>query len=260
MIISKSNQYIKLYKEIQKKKFRQEYGLFPAEGKRLIEELCHSGLSPHLILYSSDFCDIAYLEKVCPLCDNCFSVEKDIFNKITDTKNSQGIVGAFPLLCPDLNTFACPEKDMVLVLNQLRDPGNLGTIIRTAAAAGIAAIILETGSVDPYNPKVVRSTMGAIATIPVFYDLSIEDIVTYLRSEDFSVYLSDMEGDIPYWDMSLERKLAVVLGNEGNGLSEAWLDLGYEKIYIPQSDKAESLNVAMAGGIIAFDFKRRCLK
>lgn len=260
MITSKNNQFLKLYGELQKKKYRREYGLFPAEGKRLIEELTGGGLCPHLILYCDDFEDIAYLEKICPLADNCFAVDRKILESLTDTENSQGIVGAFPLLCPELGDFHCQPGDMVLVLNAIQDPGNLGTIIRSGAAAGVAGIILEEGTVDLYNPKVIRSTMGAIATIPIFYDLTFKEIREHLKSNNYNVYLSHMEGARPYWEIPLDRRVAVVLGNEGAGISSQWKQAGVENIFIPQTDKIESLNVAMAAGIIAFDFRRRCLK
>ncbi len=260
MITSKSNQYIKLFNELQRKKYRQEYGLFPAEGRRLIEDLVDTGLRPHLILYSNDFGDIAFLEKVCPCSDNCFAVDDNIFQKISATKSSQGIAAAFPMMCPELSSLQCAAGDLVLILNKIQDPGNLGTIIRTAAAAGIKAVIMEEGTVDPYNPKVVRSTMGAIGTIPLFYDLPFESISEYLQANFYRVFLCDMAGDMPYWEIPLDRCLAVVLGNEGSGLSGDWLNGPYGKIYIPQTNKVESLNVAMAGGIIAFDFRRRCLK
>lgn len=260
MITSKNNQFLKLYGELQKKKYRREYGLFPAEGKRLIEELTDSGLCPHLILYCDNFADIAYLEKICPRADNCFAVDKKIFAGLTDTQNSQGIVGAFPLLCPELASFQSSPGDLVLVLNAIQDPGNLGAIIRSGAAAGAAGIILEEGTVDLYNPKVVRSTMGAIATIPIFYDLTFKEIRDYLKGENFNVYLSHMEGANPYWEIPIDRRTAIVFGNEGAGLSNQWQNAGFENIFIPQTDKIESLNVAMAAGIIAFDFRRRCLK
>ncbi|MEG1822605.1 MAG: RNA methyltransferase [Clostridiales bacterium] len=259
MITSKTNQYIKLYGELQKKKYRHEYGLFPAEGKRLIEDLMENGLIPHVILYSETFTDIAFLEKNCIKSDQCFMVADSIFKNLTDTQNPQGIVGAFPVMCPKFADFTPKAPSLILVLNAVQDPGNLGAIIRNSAAAGISALILEDGTVDLYNPKVIRATMGAIAKIPIFYDLDFKEIYQGLKSKKIEIFLSDMAGDYPYWEIPINMPLAVVLGNEGNGISANWHEKKLGKIYIPQANGVESLNVAMVGGIIAFDFRRRCL-
>lgn len=260
MITSKNNRLLKLYSELQKKKFRYEYGLFPAEGKRLIMDLIDCGLSPHLVLYRENFDDIGFLEKVCSLSDEGEMVREDLFHKLTDTVSEQGIVAAFPMLCPELQSYQGKEQKLYFILNQVQDPGNLGAIIRNCAAAGVEAVFLEEGCADLFNPKVVRSTMGALAKIPVFYHLSGEEIFSFCQREKIEIFLSDMVGKIPYWDLPENRRVAVVFGNEGNGIDAFWQGKNLQRTYIPQKNGVESLNVSMAGGIIAFDFLRKSLK
>lgn len=260
MITSKDNQYIKLVKELTKRKYREEYGLFVAEGKRLIGDLIGAGLTPHLLLYAEDFTDIAYLESVCPTADRVFSVSTPIFHKLTETKNEQGVIAVFPQLCPKLEHFEIPQNSLLLVLSGISDPGNLGAIIRNSAAAGVAAVLMEEGSVDLYHPKVIRATMGTVAKIPVFFGLSQEEIVAFLQKKQTEIYLADMHHAVIYYDLPVDRNIAVVLGNEGNGIGKEWRKLGLKGVMIPMENGVESLNVAMAAGIIAYDHYIRARK
>lgn len=253
VITSKDNQYVKLMRDLTKKKYRDDYGLFLAEGKRLIGDLTGAGFIPHLLLYTEDFSDIAFLEQICPNADRVFPVAKPLFHKLCETKNEQGVIAAFPQLCPELNGFMMRENGLLIILNQIADPGNLGAIIRNCAAAGVDAVLLEEGSVDLYNPKTVRSTMGTIAKIPVFQSLSGEEIRNFLDRQEAKVYLADMGEAVCYHDLPVEGKLAVILGNEGNGVGSAWRRAGFPHVSIPMENGVESLNVAMAAGIIAYD-------
>ncbi len=260
LITSKDNQYIRLVNELKKKKYREKYGMFLAEGKRLVEDLVTSSLVPHVMLYADDFEDIAFLEKVSLTADHTFAVSRSLFGKICETQNDQGVLAVFPVFCPDLKHYAPEENGLILILNGVSDPGNLGTILRSGAAAGVSAILLEEGCVDLYNPKVIRSTMGAIAKVPVFRGLSHEEIIFFLKERHIAVYLADMNEAIPYDDLSFTSPVAVVFGNEGNGISERWRQYGFPGVMIPMINGVESLNVAMAAGIIAFDHCRKLRK
>lgn len=253
MITSKDNQYVKLVRDLAKKKYRDDYGLFLAEGKRLIDDLIGAGFMPHLLLYAEDFPDIAFLERVCPSADLVFPVAKPLFHKLCETKNEQGVIAAFPQLCPELDGFMMRENGMLIILDRIADPGNLGAVIRNCAAAGVDAVLLEEGSVDLYNPKTVRATMGTIAKIPVFQGISGEEIRSFLDRQDVMTYLADMSEAVCYHDLPVAGKLAVILGNEGNGVGSEWRRAGFPHVSIPMENGVESLNVAMAAGIIAYD-------
>ena len=260
MIISKDNQYIKLIRELSKRKYREEYGLFLAEGKRLIADLADAGLIPYLLLYAEDFEDKAFLERYAGFADQVFAVAPKLFHQLSETKNEQGVIAAFPQLCPELNGFEMGERGLLLILDNVADPGNLGAIIRNSAAAGVAAILMEEGCVDLYNPKVVRATMGTVAKIPVFFGLPRDEIVAYLLKSKVKTYLADLGDDVTYDALPVDGRVAVVFGNEGNGVSQSWRALGLPKVTIPMENGVESLNVAMAAGIIAFDHRRRSIK
>lgn len=253
LITSKDNQYIKLIGELAKKKYRDEYGLFLAEGKRLIEDLSAAGFLPHILLYAEDFPDIAFLERTCPGADRVFAVARPLFRRLAETKNDQGVIAAFPQLCPDFTKFTPGENGFLLVLNKIADPGNLGGMIRNSAAAGVDAVLLEEGSVDLYNPKTVRATMGTVAKIPVFQGLAFGEIRDFLKKHAVKTYLADMGEALCYHDLPIEGRVAVVFGNEGGGLHENWRGLKLPRTAIPMENGVESLNVAMAAGIIAYD-------
>lgn len=260
VITSKDNQYIRLVNELKKKKYREKYGMFLAEGKRLIEDFCGSSMFPHVILYKESFDDIGILENICPKSDHVFAVSDKLFNKLTETEHDQGIIAVFPMLCPALKQFVPKENSLIFVLNGVSDPGNLGTIIRSSAAANVSAILMEKGCVDLYNPKVIRSTMGTVAKIPVFHDLAHDEICDYLQKYQIKTYLADMNEAICYDEMPMEQRSAVVMGNEGNGISDSWRNKNYSGVMIPMANGVESLNVAMAAGIIAFEHDRKSRK
>lgn len=258
-IESKDNQYLRLVRELSKKKYREEYGMFVAEGKRLVADLIDSGLSPHIFLYSEALKDIAFLEQYAGLCDRCFSVKEHLFHQLADTQNEQGIMTVFPRFCPELKQFTLKENGFILILNRITDPGNLGTIVRSAAAAGCDGILLEKGCVDLYNPKVIRATMGTVAKIPIFENLEFTEITDFITRQNIHAYIADMNKAKPYDALSVNEKTAVILGNEGNGIDEHWRSLGFDGVYIPMSNGVESLNVAMAAGIIAFEHQRKVI-
>ena len=259
MITSKENQYLKLMRDLQRKKYRTEYGLFLAEGKRLIDDLLGAGLCPHLVLYGENVQDIAFLEQVCSCSDMAFMVSEPLMKRVCDTQNSQGVIAAFPQLCSDPQDFFAKAPSLSLISSGIQDPGNLGTVIRSAAAAGVDAVFLEEETVDLYNPKVIRATMGTVSRLPVFPDMSVDSIEKILYRCEAKIFVADMAGDIPYWELPMNAPCSVVLGNEAKGPSDFWQSR-YPKVYIPQTNGVESLNVARAGAIMAFDFQRRRLK
>lgn len=260
MITSRDNQYIKLLRELQQKKYRQRHGLFIAEGKRLVTDIADAGIAPHIVLYAESFEDVAVVEQLAAVADRLLLTTDDVFRTVADTEHSQGILAAYPLPCANLEDFLRAEPRLFFVVSAVRDPGNLGAILRNAAAAGVDGVLLERGSVDLFNAKVVRATMGALVKVPVFYDLEAEEIFKNIQAHETAVYLADMEGDTPYWQLPLNSSCAVILGGEADGAAPFWREKKLPKTFIPQQNGIESLNVAMAAGIIAFDFLRRRLK
>ena len=159
-----------------------------------------------------------------------------------------------------LNNITLKINDDVVVLDKIQDPGNLGTIIRVVDAVGLKDIILTKGSVDCYNEKVVRSSMGSIFNLNIIY-LDEEELLGYLTRNNYKLIVTALEeNSISYTDIKVEEKNAIVFGSEGNGVSSSFLKLANEVVMIPIYGSAESLNVAMASGIMLYKFKELKLK
>lgn len=254
MIESKDNQYIKTIRRLQRKKGREETGLFIAEGRRLVEDLFSAGLRLELLLYSADFCD-KNLDIWREAAREVFAVSPSVLAKVHETAHGQGVIAVYQQKQWDLGQLQ-EEDAFVFILSGIQDPGNLGTIVRNSAAAGVSGLFLCDGAVELYNPKVVRSSMGSIARLPVFYDDNAA-VYAWLQATGFSLYLADRDGAVPYWDLPAAGRVAVILGNEGAGPAIFWRQKAEQAVAIPLEHDVESLNVAMAQGILAFDRQRR---
>ena len=177
-------------------------------------------------------------------------VDSALLNSLSDTENSQGILAV-------LNEFRLPipySPDFLLILDQIRDPGNLGTLLRTASAAGVDAVILPPKTTDAFSPKVLRAGMGAHFRIPIIR-AEWDEIKFWVR--DLTVLLADAETKVIYTKPSLNQACAVIIGGEANGASQSARDLAEMSIRIPMSNKTESLNAAVAGAIIIFEVVRQ---
>ncbi len=255
MIESKDNQYIKLVRYLQRKKGREETGLFLAEGRRLIGDLVESGLSLELLLYSEDAgdeCRSAWAAKA----KAAFSVADPLLEKLSEAEHGQGVIAAFTQKQWGPEDFFASPSSFAFIISGVQDPGNLGAMMRNSAAAGVDGLFLTDDTAEPYNPKTVRGSMGAIARLPVFRD-SAASVYDRLKAAGFQFYLADMAGALPYWELPQDVPLAVIMGNEGTGPSDFWRQKADDSLAIPLFNRVESLNVAMAQGIIAFDHMRR---
>ena len=178
-------------------------------------------------------------------------LSQGLFSQLSSQENSQGIILVYKYEEKDIEN----AGDNVIVLDRVGDPGNLGTIIRTVDAAGFKDIILTKGSVDCYNEKVIRSTMGSIFNINLYYTEE-EKLLNFLKEKNYKIISTVLSDDcIPYTEMKLEKRNAVVFGNEGSGIGENIIKYSHEKVIIPIYGTAESLNVAMACGIIIYKLR-----
>ncbi len=255
MIVSKDNQHLKLIRQLQKKKGREETGLFIAEGRRLIGDLLAGGMSLKLLLYADSFAD-ADLAPWISWAQDAFPVAAPLLDKLSETEHGQGLIAVFRQKSWQPEAINASSLPFVFILSGVKDPGNLGTMMRNSAAAGASGLLLTDDTAEPYNPKTVRSSMGAIGRLPVYEGHS-PKVYADLKALGFRFYLADMEGTIPYWQLPLDQPVAVIMGNEGTGPSDFWRQKADATVSIPLSNSVESLNVAMAQGIIAFDRKRR---
>lgn len=236
-ITSLSNPYIKDLSKLKDKKYLEKSDVFLVEGKHLVEEAYKNGCLKQIL--SDD--ESLFIEGV-----DCVKVTYDIIKKITDTVNPQNIIG---LVSKFNNEIDIENIKSVVILDGVSDPGNVGTIIRTAAGLGIDLVVLSNDSVDLYNSKVVRSTQGALFSMKIL-KCDIKKLILDIKKNGIKVFGTALDGSIELKKVSKPDKFAIVLGNEAQGVKEEVLDLCDSKVKIEITDKVESLNVAIAGAIV----------
>jgi TrmH family RNA methyltransferase len=256
MILSKQNAKIqRLRTLLERRKDRYEQKAFVLEGVRLIEEAIHTGALPELLLYSEtskrilDLVEIARSSGV-----ETEQVSPDLLSNISDTQASQGLTAIFPFPTPPVPGLL----DFVLILDAISDPGNLGAILRTAAAGGVQTVILTPGTTDPYAPKVVRAGMGAHFFLPIL-SLDWQDIDLFKRQSSpvLNFLASDVQGGKSCWQSDLTQPIGLIIGNEASGISDQACKAADDLIHIPMQGKIESLNASIAASILIFEVIRQ---
>ncbi|HYO89355.1 MAG TPA: RNA methyltransferase [Candidatus Limnocylindrales bacterium] len=244
MITSLTNEKVKLAHALQTQaKARRSESRMALEGVRLIRDALAAGQRPDYILYDPESvmpADLGVSERL------CIPVTPEVMRNVSLTETPQGAVGVFPIFPP-----STPKMlTRVLIFDGIADPGNMGTMLRTAAAAGIDVALLAPGSTDAYNPKALRAGMGAHFRIPVL-DASWPQIATV--TADLEVRLADMTGGSAYDQVDWARPWALIIGSEAHGASEQAAHLATSRITIPMAARTESLNAAVACGVILFE-------
>jgi TrmH family RNA methyltransferase len=248
MITSLQNDRVKLaYGLLTGSKSRRKAGKIALEGARLIRDAVEAGYLPDFILYDPDAVDPTSLGLDAEL---LLDASPEIIRHISGTETPQGMVAVFPFPTPSLPS--APGR--ILVLDAISDPGNLGTILRTAAAAGADVVLLAPGCVDPYNDKALRGGMGAHFRIPVI-NQSWDKITA--TCDGAAVFLADMKGDQAYDAADWSGRWALIIGSEAHGASEQAKALAHSRIYIPMAAATESINAASAAAAILFEAARQ---
>jgi TrmH family RNA methyltransferase len=256
VITSLQNERIKLVRALQSQgKARRKAGQVVLEGVRLIADAMATGSRPDFVLYTPDA--VVPGKPGGPLLESlrsqgaiCFEVTPEVMAHAADTESPQGMLAAVatPQL-PVPTTLA-----LALILDGIADPGNLGTILRTAAAAGVDLVILAPGCVDPFNPKVLRSGMGAHFRVPVIRRTWPDITAAY---DHLPFYLADASGGLPYHAVDWGQPAALMIGSEAHGAAAQARQLARASIFIPMSNAAESLNAAAAAAVILFEARRQ---
>lgn len=258
MISSASNQQIKELVRLQKNaRYRKREGCFAAEGIKLVREACSYGKLKRLYISET------FWEEQKERLEEEFAsviievVTEPVFRQIADTITPQGILGLVQMPEYSLEKILNDDRKLFLLLDNLRDPGNLGTIIRTAEGAGMSGILLNRECVDIFNPKVVRSTMGAIFRVPFLYVDTLEELIPRMKQEQIAVYGTWMEGSCVYDSVDYCRPSAIVIGNEANGISHSVMEQLSGRIRIPMEGHLESLNAAVAAAVVMYEAARQ---
>lgn len=254
MITSPQNPKLKLVRALQgRPKERREEGAFLAEGVRLVEEALQANWPVRFVLYASGLSKRgeALVARMQASGLDVDEVSGDLLQAVSETETAQGILAVLEFRPLQLPTF----PNFILIPDQIRDPGNLGTLLRTAAAAGVQAVFLPPETADAFAPKVVRAGMGAHFRLPV-RSMDWDDIEQVCRQEDMQLYLADMSGQ-SCWETDLRAPLALIIGGEAEGASEQAQRLANAHVCIPMPGPAESLNAGIAGAVLMFEVVRQ---
>lgn len=246
-ISSRENEKVKMACKIATSPVvRKKTGLFFAEGRRLCLDLA-DWQKPKMAFISKDF--LKNYPQVEYIAEETYLISDPVADKLSGTKNSQGIFCLFPLpviAMEDLET----EKGILLCEN-IQNPENIGAIVRSAAAFGYGGVVL-IGGADAYNPKSIRASMGGIAKIPVVNGAGLEEVRETLYCKGVKLYAANLENAKPLSEIQLSARFALAIGNEGAGLSDTLLAMADEKMYIPMQNGMESLNAAVAASVLLF--------
>ncbi|EJO5349087.1 RNA methyltransferase [Clostridium botulinum] len=259
MISSKDNHLIKEVRKLREKKHRAQNKSFIIEGFRFFEEALKSNSSiVKVFIEEKNLNKLEELYKKYSL-DNkidTYVVNSSVLKSISNTQNPQGVVAVISYLKKERLDL---QNGFYILADKVQDPGNMGTIIRTAHAAGALGIITTKGTVDIYNEKTLRSTMGSIFYISIIEDENLE-IVKLLQKNGFKLLVSSLDTNNNFYDIDMTENIIISVGNEGNGISEDLDNLSDMKVKIPMPGAAESLNVAVACSIMTFERIRQINK
>ncbi len=240
IIKSNQNKKYKLLGKLRQKKYRISEHKIILEGYRLINHAIYLGKNPVFIAYREDF-----LERFRDS-DDDIVLDRALFDMVSETVNSQGVIAVF-----DMSDIG--KKDVlsnhIVVINAVQDPGNLGTIIRTCDSFGFDRLILTKGTADPYSDKCLRSTLSSIFSVNMTIGMASCDVVNYVKNRGFEIVVSSLDASTYIEDMKKCEKMAIVFGNEANGVSDDFYSVEHREFKINMTGSQESLNVAVAAGI-----------
>lgn len=259
MITSSSNAQIKYLVKLQEKSSaRKSDSVFVCEGRKMFEEVLTYDRQSIVKAYVTE----SFLESFPDgeLSDIDYeTVSDNVMKDAAQTVTPQGVLAIVRQPKHSLDSILSDSRRSLslLLLENLRDPGNLGTIIRTAEGAGMDAVILSPESVDVFNPKVIRSTMGAIYRVPIVYSDHFYALLEEFRQQGILVYAAHLKGSVEYDTVDYPNRFAIMIGNEANGLTDRAAEAAHQRIRIPMEGKVESLNAGVAAAILMYEAKRQ---
>lgn len=259
MISSKDNEKVKYTKSLLKTKNRNKENKFIIEGYRILTLAMECNVDLDYVFINEDFeKKKEHLDFINILNNKNVKIYKTtnkIFDELIDTENTQGILAVVGFKNRDIDNNIKNSHKFVLILDRIQDPGNMGTIIRTADAAGVDAIINLKGCVDIYNPKVIRSTMGSIFDMNIIHSTQ-EDALRVLKNNNFEIVSSFLNTENYYNEVNYKDKVALVIGNEANGVNDELIKESDTLVKIPIYGNAESLNAAISSAILMYEIKK----
>lgn len=235
-IQSKDNSKLKQWQKLKTKKGRNQTGSFIVDGLRIVNHAIEHGQVLAVIVVDT-------FEDTIDFDGEIYSLPMGLFKTIVETDHPQGVAAIVKIKEQPL------KEGPILFLDQVQDPGNLGTLIRTADAAGFTGVMLRKGCTDPYGQKALRSSMGSMMSIPVIMNQTIEELL----SLNYPIYGAALENGVSYKSIDYKSPCVLVIGNEANGITHEVLDIVTQRVYIPMAGDVESLNASIAGGVLMFE-------
>lgn len=242
-IVSTENKIYKQTKKLLNRSERNKTKLFIAEGLRIVEDAVKANAAEYIFV-SQGYEGVEYDLPA-------YRVSDKMFAALSDTETTQGIIAVCRMADYNMEEISC---DTLLVCDGVSDPGNLGTLIRTAECSGVGGVVLLKGTVDPYSPKVVRSTMGSIFRVPVYF-MKVQDLAECLS--DYAIVATVLDGSRDLYDIKFPEKTAIVVGNEAHGISNEVTDMAQIRTLIPMCGNSESLNASVAGSVVMYEIFRQ---
>ncbi|MBQ3594478.1 MAG: RNA methyltransferase [Bacteroidales bacterium] len=256
MITSKSNPKIKNVVKLQKSSERREQNRIIIEGRREIERAVACGF----VVDTLFICNELLRESVCINANVTEEVSLEVFEKIAYREGSDGLLAVAIPKYSELKDFRPKKNPLIIVLETVEKPGNLGAVMRTADAAGVDAVIIADPRTDLFNPNAIRASIGTIFSVPLFA-CSSEECIKWLKSNDIKIYCTYLKASIDYLDADFRQGSAIVMGTEATGISDIWVEAADQNLIIPMNGIADSLNVSVTTAIVVFEAirQRRCL-
>lgn len=259
-ITSIQNQLIKDIFQLQEKsKARKKAGLFVIEGIREIEIAIKNDFEVYQLLICFDLFDADKLNNLKRKLSNAtdlIEISKEVYQKIAYRESTEGVIAVAKTKDHSLATIQLPENPLIVVLESLEKPGNIGAVLRTADAANIDAVFIADPKTDLYNPNIVRSSVGAVFTNKIVTATSTE-IINYFKNSNIAIYSAILQEAISYYSVDFKQGSAIVMGTEATGLSDIWREESKSNIIIPMEGQIDSMNVSVAAAVLIFEAKRQ---
>ncbi|MBK5246400.1 MAG: RNA methyltransferase [Peptostreptococcaceae bacterium] len=262
VINSNENKNFKLCSQLAQKKFRDKLGLYLIEGPNLLEEAVNSDADIKLVVFNEKM--LPGVKKIWETGiykgAEVFGMSEKLFEKLAQTEASQGVLGVIKKNSKtqvEVENGILSNAGNVIILDRLQDPGNIGTIIRTAEAAGYRGVVVLKGTADIYSPKVIRAAAGSVFRMPVLFFESPAQAMELLKKYGKKVVTTCFDTENNYYDIDLKKDIGLVIGNEGNGICRELIEGSDIRIKIPMTGIVESLNAAVAAGIVMFEAIRK---
>jgi RNA methyltransferase, TrmH family len=256
MITSSQNPKIKKILSLEKARERKRQNLFVIEGTKELDLALASGYNIDSVYYCPAIIDLSMIQTIVKDEQLLIPVDENVFSKIAYREGTGGVIALAEQKRHSLKTIELSSNPLLLVLEAVEKPGNLGAVLRTADAAGLDAVIICDPLVDFYNPNVIRSSVGCVFSNQLA-SASTEETIDWLKKNNISIFCTDLTASKPYHQIDYTKPCALIMGRESSGLSERWTSSSKENIIIPMRGKIDSMNVSTAAAVVIFEASRQ---